>query len=49
MLGDISNLWFNVGIIPDLIIYLNKTLGGDKDLNSPKVLTAESEKELTLI
>ena len=34
LLGDISSLWPVVGITPDLIIHLNKTLDGDKDLNS---------------
>ena len=48
LLGDISSLWPAVGITPDLIIHLNKTLDGDKDLNSPRELTAEAEKELTI-
>ena len=33
----------------NLIIHLSKTLDGDKDLNSPRELTAEPEKELTMI
>ena len=49
LLGDISSLWPAVGITPNLIILLNKTLDGDKDLNSPRELTAESEKELTMV
>ena len=49
LLGDICSLWPAVGIAPDLIIHLNKTLDGDKDLNSPKELTAEAEKELTIV
>ena len=40
---------FAVGITPDLIIHLNKTLDGDKDLNSSRELTAEAEKELTIV
>ena len=49
LLGDISSLRPAVGITPDLIIHLNKTLDGDKDLNSPRELTAEAEKELTMV
>ena len=40
LLGDIFSLWLAVGITPDLIVYLNKTLDGDKGLNSPRELTA---------
>ena len=49
MLGDISSLQLTVGIIPDLIVHLNKTIDGDKDLNSPRELTAEAEKKLTVV
>ena len=49
LLGDISSLRPAVGITPDLVIHLNKTLDGDKDLNSPRELTAEAEKELTML
>ena len=49
LLGDISSLRPAVGITPDLIIHLNKTLDGDKDLNSPRELTAEAEKELMMV
>ena len=49
LLGGISGLQLAFGITPDLIIPLNKTFNGDKDLNSPRELTAESKKELTLI
>ena len=45
LLGDISSLWLR----PDLIIHLNKTLDGKKDLNSPRELTAEAEKELVIV
>ena len=49
MLGDISSLRLAVGITPDLIIHLNKTLDGDKFLNSPRELKVEAEKELTMV
>ena len=49
LLGDISSLRQAVGITPNLIIHLNKTLDGDKDLNSPRELTAEAEKELSMV
>ena len=49
MLGGISSLDQDVGITPDLIVDLNKTLDGDKDLNSPRDLTVEAEKELTMV
>ena len=49
LLGGISSLWPAVGITPDLIIHLNKTLDGDKDLNSPRELTVEAEKELMMV
>ena len=49
LIGNISSLRPAVGITPDLIIHLNKTLDGDKDLNSPRELTAEAEKELTMV
>ena len=49
LLGDISSLQPTVGITPDLIVHLNKTLNGDKDLNSCMELTAEAEKELMVI
>ena len=42
LLGDISSLQLAVGITPDLTIHLNKTLDGDKDLNSPRELTAKA-------
>ena len=48
-LEDISYLWHTIGIGSDDLINLNKTLDGDKDLNSPRELTAETERELTLI
>ena len=49
LLGDISSLRPAVGITPDLIVHLNKTLYGDKDLNNSRKLTVEAEKELTMI
>ena len=33
----------------DLIIHLNKTLDGDKDLNNTRELTVEAEKELMVV
>ncbi|MGE9805234.1 hypothetical protein ACQP3L_32140, partial [Escherichia coli] len=45
-LGDISHLWHIIGIKPDQLIHLNKS---GKDLNSPKELTAEAERELALV
>ena len=49
LLGDISHLWHTIGIGPDDLNNLNKTLDGDKDLNSPKKLSAKAERELALI
>ena len=49
LLGDISSLQLAVGITPDLVIHLNKTINGDKNLNSPRELSAEAEKELTIV
>ena len=49
LLGDISSLWLAVRVTPDLIIHLNTTLDEDKDLDSPRELTAEAVKELTMI
>ena len=49
LLGDISHLWCFTGIKPDELIHLNNTLDGDKDLNSPRELSAEAERELALI
>ena len=46
LLGDISQLCCTIGIKPDELIHLNKTLDGDKDLNSPREL-AKTERELT--
>ena len=49
LLGDISSLQLAVQITPDLTIHLNKTLDGDKDMNSPSDLTAETKKELKVV
>ena len=46
-LGDIFHLWHIIGVGPDDLVNLNKTLDGDKDLNSPRELSAE--EEITLI
>lgn len=49
MLCDISSRRPAVGVTPNLIIHLNKTLDGEKDLDSPRELIAKAEKELTMI
>lgn len=49
LLGNISSLWPTVKTTNDLIIHLNQTFDGDKDVNSPRKLTAKAEKELTLV
>ena len=49
LLGDISSLQLAVQITPDLTIHLNKTLDGDKDMNSPRDLKAETKKELKVV
>ena len=49
MLGAISSLRPAVKITSDLKIHLNKTLDGDKDLNSSREITAEVGKELTVV
>ena len=46
MQGDISHLQWTIGIGPDDLANLNKTLYGDKDLNSPRELSAEVERVL---
>ena len=49
LLGDFSNLWPTVWIKHDELVNLNKILDGDKDLNSPKKLSSEVERELVLV
>lgn len=49
LLVDISSLWLDVGMTPYPISHLNKTLDGDKNLKSLRELTAEAEKELTVV
>ena len=48
LLGDIALLWHNIGIKPNNLIKLNKTLAGDKDLNRPMELSDETENWLWL-
>lgn len=48
LLEDISNLRSTIGIKPDELTNLNKTLDGDKDSSSPRKLSAETERELVL-
>ncbi|KAL6062608.1 hypothetical protein STEG23_004222, partial [Scotinomys teguina] len=47
--GSISNLLGIMGISKDGLQILANTLEGDKDLNSPRELSAEAEKELALV
>ncbi|KAL6032047.1 hypothetical protein STEG23_025200 [Scotinomys teguina] len=49
LFGDISHLRTITGVKNDELSNLFKTLEGDKDLNSPRELTPEAEKELALI
>ena len=43
-LGEISSLQPTVEITTGLIVQLNKTLDGNKELNNSKYLTAKVEK-----
>lgn len=45
LIGDISYLWPAFGLTPDLIIYLDQTLDGDNDVNSPRKLATGAVKE----
>ncbi|KAL6088155.1 hypothetical protein STEG23_004627, partial [Scotinomys teguina] len=47
--GSISNLLGIMGIPKDGLQNLANTLEGDKDLNSPRELSAEAEKELAIV
>ncbi|KAL6093193.1 hypothetical protein STEG23_016117 [Scotinomys teguina] len=49
LFGDISHLRTITGVKNDEPSNLFKTLEGDKDLNSPRELTPEAEKELALV
>ncbi|KAL6067262.1 hypothetical protein STEG23_006100 [Scotinomys teguina] len=49
LFGDISHLRTITGVKNDELSNLFKTLEGDKDLNSPRELTPEAEKELVLV
>ncbi|KAL6087654.1 hypothetical protein STEG23_030580 [Scotinomys teguina] len=49
LFGDISHLRTITGVKNDELSNLFKTLEGDKDLNSPRELTPEAEKELALV
>ena len=48
LLGDINWLRPAIGLATQELSNLFQTLQGDKDLNSPRKLSAEAEKELTL-
>ncbi|KAL6082839.1 hypothetical protein STEG23_030391, partial [Scotinomys teguina] len=47
--GSISNILGITGIPKDGLQNLANTLEGDKDLNSPRELSAEAEKELAIV
>ena len=49
LLGDISCLWSTIGIGPEEVNNFVKTLDGNKDLNSPRKVSAEAERELALV
>lgn len=49
LLGDINWLRPVIGLTTQELSNLFQTLQGDKDLNSPKKLSAEAEKELALV
>ncbi|KAL6035037.1 hypothetical protein STEG23_037457 [Scotinomys teguina] len=49
LFGDISHLRTITGVKNDELSNLFKTLEGDKDLNSPRELSPEAEKELALV
>jgi hypothetical protein len=49
LLGDINWLWPAVGLTIQELSNLFQTLQGDKDLNSPRKLSAEAEKVLALV
>ena len=49
LLGDINWLRPAIGLATQELSNLFQTLQGDKDLNSPRKLSAEAEKELTLV
>lgn len=46
LLGEISQLQTIIGVEGHDLKHLKMALKGDKDLNSPRVLSAEAEKEL---
>ena len=48
LLGDISCL-HTIGVKDDELANLFKTLDHDKDLNSPRELSTEGERELSLV
>ena len=48
LLGDISNLQYTIGIKPNELINLSKTLDVEKDLKSPRKLSVEA-RDLALV
>ena len=49
MLGYINWLWPAIGLTTQELSNLVQTFQGDKDLNSPRKLSAETEREFILI
>ena len=49
LLGDINWLWPAISFATQELSNLFQTLEGDKDLKSPRKLSAEAEKELALV
>jgi hypothetical protein len=48
-MGDINWLWPTIGLAIQELSDFFETLQDDKDLNSPRKLSTDSEKELALI
>ena len=48
-LANIAILWPTIGIKNDELDNLFNTLNGDKDINHPRELSSEAEKELALV
>ena len=48
-MGDINWLWPTIGLAIQELSDFFETLQDDKDLNSPRKLSVEAEKELALV
>ena len=46
LLEDISYLWSTIWISPNKLNHLLKTLESEKELKSPRIVSAETEREL---